>query len=125
MAMAYHESSRESVVFGGTNGTSGAHHYGDTWGWDGSTWGEFLVGGPLERYLPAMAYHGGTDALVLFGGFNGDFVDPNEYLSDTWTWAGNSWSAAPIIGPSPQRRAYHGMAQRRKIRIASPRMKFC
>ena len=56
-------------------------YYNDTWGWDGIDWiQEFPEDNPSGRRNYAMAYDSKRDAVVLFGGYNGDF------LGDTWEY---------------------------------------
>lgn len=109
-AAAYHAATGRTVVFGGTDGSSGSHDLGDTWTWDGENWTEELVTGPQSRYSAVMAPHEGTGELVLFSGFDG----PTEtYLGDTWLWNGSVWSrwSSPVPGaPTPAARSYHAMA---------------
>ena len=42
--------------------------------------------GPAVRNQAALAYYPGTHQLLLFGGYNG------AYLDDTWAWNGTTWT---------------------------------
>ncbi len=48
--------------------------------------------GPPARYFASMATLGGQ--VVLFGGYGGN------YLNDTWTFDGSSWTQVTGSGPS-------------------------
>jgi len=51
---------------------------------------------PPERYYPAMAYDAVSGKVLLFGGFGG-----TDYLNDTWTFDGTTWSRIDTpIAPS-------------------------
>jgi hypothetical protein len=54
------------------------------------------VNSPSARDTSAMAYDSRHNQLVMFGGFNGN------YLNDTWLWNGATWTQAnPGSSPSP------------------------
>jgi hypothetical protein len=49
---------------------------------------------PPARAYASMAYDPGTRQLVLFGGYDGGFLD------DTWTWNGSTWTQlTPATSP--------------------------
>ena len=73
------------VVFGGS-GPDG--YFGDTWGWDGSTWTRLAETGPAPRVMGAMAWDARREVIVMFGGRNGW---PDGDLNDTWEWDGTRW----------------------------------
>ncbi len=63
----------------------------------GSVSGEWLqigpsTGSPPPRSGASMVYDAATGTTVLFGGFNGAFLD------DTWVWDGAAWT--PVTSPS-------------------------
>ncbi len=92
---AYDTGTGQMVMFGGYE--NGAH-LNDTWAWNGSTWTQlFPALSPPVRGYASMAYdpdmNAGAGALVLFGGWNGSF------LNDTWAWNGTSWSEVATTGP--------------------------
>jgi hypothetical protein len=58
--------------------------------------------GPSGRTQAAMAYDSGRSRVVLYGGFDGAF------LEDTWEYDGTSWTSVPVAGPHPL--AHHAMA---------------
>jgi hypothetical protein len=56
-----------------------------------------------------MAYDAGGRQILLFGGAP-LLVFPNiNYLSDTWTWNGTTWTAVSP-GTTPPGRAFFGIA---------------
>jgi hypothetical protein len=77
------------VLFGGSNGTDLA----DTWTWNGSTWTQLGVTGPVARAgATATAWNGG---IVLFGG-----SESGTYVADTWVWNGAAWVSQTATGPA-------------------------
>ena len=54
--------------------------------------------------MHAMAYHGGLEMVVLFGG-DGE----GELLDDTWAWDGSSWIDLDVDA-RPEGRLGHAMA---------------
>ncbi|MBW4029466.1 MAG: hypothetical protein HIU57_02150 [Acidobacteria bacterium] len=59
-----------------------------------------LTTSPSLRSAASMAYDAATGTTVLFGGFNGGF------LNDTWTWNGSGWTEmTPLSSPSPRENA--------------------
>ena len=52
---------------------------------------------PSVRSTPAITYDAAHGQVVMFGGFNG------SYLNDTWLWNGTTWKQAfPQNSPSPR-----------------------
>jgi hypothetical protein len=100
-AMAYDTGRQRIVLFGGFS-TVGQSALGDTWEWDGTTWTQcFPSLSPTARGNHAMAYHGPTQSVILFGG-------GSPALADTWTWDGAAWvQVAPSA--SPPARYEHAM----------------
>jgi hypothetical protein len=96
--MAYDFAHRKMVLFGG-RGVPGDQDKDnqDTWAWNGAKWIKIAAGGgPAARNAHGMAYDGGRERTVLFGGSNG------SQFGDTWEWDGTIWtqrSAASSIGP--------------------------
>lgn len=80
--MAYDESRKRSVLFGGYNGSGNGMN--DTWEWDGTNW---TVGNTNSQLVPSPRYHHGLvydnaqQRVVLFGGISG------SPLPDTWIYA--------------------------------------
>src|SRR5262249_45831199 len=106
-ASAFDINSGKLVLFGGTNGTAAL---GDTWTYDGFTWGSIV---PLQSPSPrsgagmAPTILSNINMTVLFGG-----QASAGFLGDTWLWVsvGNppNWSAVSGLAPTP--RAQHAMA---------------
>ena len=79
-AGAYDPATSQLLLFGGNNPV----YLADTWAWNGTSWTELNTGAsgaPSARQGAAMAYYPGAGGqMVLFGGYNG------SYLNDTWAW---------------------------------------
>lgn len=91
--MVYDAAHRMTVLFGGVNGVQGL--FGDTWGWDGSSWKLLSKKGPSPRSVPNMAYDSSRRRVVLFGGYLGPNLD-----AETWEWNGLRWRLVSKKGPS-------------------------
>jgi len=116
--IVYDEATRELVLTGGLQETTDSSGYltetafGDTWTFNGKRWVRHSSQLPPREY-GAMVYDAGHKRMVLFGGDNGQTGDRVNYLADTWTWNGRSWSQqnssiGPGAGPGPRSGA--GMA---------------
>jgi Galactose oxidase, central domain len=69
------------------------------------TWTELdLSFAPSARLAASMAFDPVSGKLILFGGFDG-----NKFLSDTWTFDGQSWTKVAVAQP-PHGRTVAGMA---------------
>jgi hypothetical protein len=90
------------VVFGGVS-NDGFEAVDQTWTFDGKNWTLQSVAGPPARAYASMVTVGGK--VVLFGGENDDtgIGQSPEYLGDTWTWDGSTWTQ--VNGPSPSERS--------------------
>ncbi|MGE0546035.1 MAG: kelch repeat-containing protein [Kofleriaceae bacterium] len=101
-AMAFDGGRRTVVLFGGFNADG---ELGDDWEWNGTEW-IAITGGvvhPEPRHDHAMVYDADDDVLVMYGGYNG------AYLDDTWQRdASGAWGQVGSMNPS--RRAWHAMA---------------
>ena len=99
-SMAYDNTRKVTVLFGGWNGTNALN---DTWVWDGTEWTEKTpITSPSERWWHSMAYDSYLDEVVLFGGHH----TIAQGLDDTWVWDGSDWT--PIsISEKPQTRESH------------------
>jgi Concanavalin A-like lectin/glucanases superfamily len=92
-AIAYHNPSSRTILFGGAvsvNGTS--TYFGDTWRWDGVNWTQLTpANSPSPRTGATMVYDAATSSLVLFGGgsVSGGVT---TYFGDTWNWNGTNWA---------------------------------
>lgn len=92
--MAYDESKRRVLLFGGT-GQDASH--GDLWSWDGRAWTVLTESGPPPRNSGVMVYDARRKRTVLFGGRN-----QTGQLSDTWEWDGARWQLVNQNGPPPR-----------------------
>lgn len=61
-------------------------------------WVQRPVQGPSGRESVYLAYDGGRNRTVLFGGVNQGST-ANTYLSDTWEYDGTTWAQIPVTGP--------------------------
>ncbi|MEM7205591.1 MAG: kelch repeat-containing protein [Planctomycetota bacterium] len=52
---------------------------------------------PSPRTAHGLAYHAGTQQVVLFGGCGGGLC-----FGDTWLWDGQDWTLSPAMGPAPR-----------------------
>jgi hypothetical protein len=105
--MAYDSHTQSLLLFGGMGGCCDAAgrrfpsrtQLGDTWLWDGVTWKPAsLKTSPPARVSASMAFDPMANAVVLFGGYGGEFL-----LSDTWLWDGRNWiETRPESSPSPR-----------------------
>lgn len=97
-AMAFHESSGEIVLFGGSTQPSGGtwRVLGDTWTFDGSDWRqETPVTSPPARAAAVMGYDPISRRVVMVGGSH-DGARPN-YRWDAWAWDGSDWTQLPDL----------------------------
>jgi hypothetical protein len=103
MSMAYDESLRLVIMFGG-EGTTG------TWAWDGTTWMRIHPGPqPDNRLYPGFAYDHLRSQIVLFGGEKSCFDDYCP-MRDTWTYDGTGWKRHAFdFHPSARTRAWPSM----------------
>jgi len=90
-AMAYDDTRKRLVLFGGIDAQSQEH--GDTWEWDGATWTQRTDFGPPACSNPSLVFTGAE--CVLFGG-----THSGVNQKQTWTWDGTHWTARQDIGPS-------------------------
>ena len=107
-ALQYHPGSSKLVLVNTGNYPNFTQFTLNTWTWNGSDWTLAATGinsNPKPRINPGLAYDGTN--LVLFGGTG---VKGTEFMNDTWTWNGTSWSQAianyNTAGPSIRTGAY-------------------
>ncbi len=100
-AMAYDESRKVTVLFGGFNAAISATLQ-DTWEWSGTAWTKKCLSActpPGARARHSMAYDSHRKRVVLVGGFGSD-VNNGPVLQDTWEWDGSTWVKAASAGPT-------------------------
>ena len=101
--LTYDSVRQRMVLFGGLpRYPTGGGPLSDTWEWDGSTWTEILVSGPMQRHSYGMAFDTVREHAVLFGGYG------LGGHADTWEWDGVTWTEHLVTGPPP--RSWHAMA---------------
>jgi hypothetical protein len=96
----------ETVLFGGTDVTTGAASglLDDTWTWDGTSWTEAV---------PTTSPPARTDAISVFAAaLGGDLVATGETANgpsnDTWTFDGTTWTELPAATPMSSRQQSGG-----------------
>jgi hypothetical protein len=109
-AMAYDKARGKTILFGGDTGSLD----GETWEWDGTSWGKMTPtdpngdANPSPRFGHAMVYDSAQGKTVLFGGSTGALE------GETWEWDGTSWakktSADPEGDSNPSGRYLHALA---------------
>jgi hypothetical protein len=99
--MAYMDSAKRTLLFGGNAGAGSP--LGDTWAWDGQVWTQIQDIGPSGRTSHAIAYDGTHSRVLLFGG-----SDATGARGDTWEWDGDAWTQVADTGPSA--RGGHALA---------------
>ena len=105
--LTYDTVRQRMVLFGGLTRTAPGTPstvLNDTWEWDGTTWTEVLVNGPVHRHSYGMAFDTVREHAVLFGGYALGGV------ADTWMeWHGLStslWGLRRVVGtPWPTTRS--------------------
>ena len=103
--LTYDTVRQRMVLFGGLARTAPGTPstvLNDTWEWDGTTWTEVLVSGPMHRHSYGMAFDTVREHAVLFGGYS------LGGQADTWEWDGVAWTEHLVVGPPP--RSWHAMA---------------
>ena len=105
-AAAYDRSRDRVVLFGGSADISQPTVDGETWEWNGTIWSERLPQSPGARWHTKMAYLDESQQLLIYGGLS-NFED---FVTDTWTWDGESWTdATASAGTPPPGRLEHAL----------------
>ena len=85
-SMVYDEQLQLSILFGSEDDT--ATNRNDTWGWDGTTWTQFVTAhAPTPRTGFTMSYDSDRKIVVLFSG-----IDAGGRVQDTWEFDGTDWT---------------------------------
>jgi hypothetical protein len=102
MKLAYDESTRMTVLFGGGQLQDLSPQ---TWGWDGEKWSQLAsAGGPAPRAHHGLVYELRQQRVLLYGG-----IDNTSIFDDLWRWDGAAWTH--VDGPSgPGSRSHFGFA---------------
>jgi hypothetical protein len=91
---------------GGTTGLGTPRAAADSlWSWNGVAWRVASATSPGARTLPAAAFDGRRNVLVVYGGAE---YGSGTRFGDTWEWDGRDWSRREVRGPGP--RDHHAMA---------------
>lgn len=108
-AMVYHPKLDKVIVFGGvvldSTGFEGTL-VDQTWAYDfnANTWTLLEPGtSPTARAKHAMAYHGVTDKIILFGGVIGGLYSNGDINGETWIYdpTNNEWINMTATSTSP------------------------
>jgi hypothetical protein len=90
-AMDYDSVRRQVILFGGNKANDvsssekwSAGRLGDTWSWDGNRWHQLSADGPGPRDHHAVSYDKVAGAVILFGGFDGRYLDDTWRFTDHW-----------------------------------------
>jgi len=99
-----------SVLYAGFEAGVEGYHLGDTWEWDGSSWGELSSSSsPGVREDHAMVYDSKRQVSVLFGGSIGGW--PPIRLADTWEYheieAGEEVEVTQSPAPTEEAEIYY------------------
>jgi hypothetical protein len=95
MAFVYMPERQQALLFGGTDSMN--QGLSDTWVWQAGSgcWSQLSPSiSPSARDGMAAAYDPNHHVVVLYGGHGA-----GQFLSDTWTWNGQSWSQVASAGP--------------------------
>ena len=99
-AMVWDAARNAVVLFGGffDDGVNYAA-LNDLWAWDGTRWTQITPTGaaPSGRSYPSVAYDSARSRLVVFGGFDNDYVAQQ----DLWEFDGAAWTQINPPGPRP------------------------
>ena len=100
--LAYDETARQVVLFGGWSGNF--QFFGDTWTYDGVDWTQHqTITTPPARADNALAFDPELKRVVMFGGLAGACeVCGDTRLNDTWLWGGANWTQVQTpLSPAP------------------------
>jgi hypothetical protein len=113
-SMVYDATRRQLVLFGGIGAPPGPKDpfvvFGDTWVWNGTSWGQVSGQSPPARYAHAMAFDNRRGVVVMYGGATMNADRQTTHLEDMWQWDGARWTEIRIAGPSPGKRYSPAMA---------------
>lgn len=102
-AMAYHEASRRTILFGGMIGLDwpnvGAH--GETMSWDGTAWTVLNPGGdvPFKRFETPMTYDSARKRIIMHSGAAIEWSPNNHHIPGTFEFDGTDWFQVSPVGP--------------------------
>jgi formylglycine-generating enzyme required for sulfatase activity len=99
-AMAWDETRRETLLFGGGDG---ATVRGDLWAWNGTAWSQRnFTSGPSPRWDAALAFDGNCGRAVLVGGSDATWAVSE---AGSWSWDGVAWSQQSTSSPAARHAA--------------------
>lgn len=95
-SMAYDETLKKVVLFGGYDDATGNFRQ-DTWTWDGTTWAEVKNNRPTHRSLTAMWYDPNLKKVVIYGGVGRSNLDQKvTRYDDMWSFDGSGWTKLSV-----------------------------
>ncbi len=98
--MAYDESRKTIVLFGGYNIQNGEYlKLNDTWEFRDGDWHLMEGRGPSPRHGVSLAYDPEDKSVLLFGGSTID-KQYGENTGETWRWNGKEWSKLQLKQPT-------------------------
>jgi hypothetical protein len=102
-AVAYDETLKKVVLFGGYDDTTGNFRQ-DTWLWDGTNWTEVKNARPPHRSLTSMWYDPNLKKVVIYGGVGRANADQKvTRYDDMWSFDGNGWTKLNVTTtPGPR-----------------------
>ena len=113
-SMVYDPLRKQVILFGGFNNTG---YLGDTWAFNGATWKKLPDVGPLGpdgRASSTMVFDQASRQLILFGGYNGSYLNDTWILDEktsTWTHARPAQSPTAVTGPMSFQDPVNGHAE--------------
>ncbi len=102
-SMAYDETLKKVVLFGGYDDATGNFRQ-DTWTWDGTTWAEVKNNRPTHRSLASMWYDPNLKKIVVYGGVGRSNLDQKvTRYDDMWSFDGAGWTKLDVTTtPGPR-----------------------
>jgi hypothetical protein len=85
---AFHVKDGVTVLFGGS---TGAQYLGDTWEFDGTSWTQIPVSGPIAQPGFGMTYDPIGERIIGFGN------------DTTWAYGNHTWTQLTVAPPSSAR----------------------
>lgn len=102
-AMAYHEASRQTIMFGGMIGLDWPNvlAHGETLSWNGTAWTTLTPGGtvPFKRFETQMTYDTARKRLVMHSGAAIEWSPNIHHIPGTFEFDGTNWFEVSPVGP--------------------------
>jgi hypothetical protein len=102
-AMAYHEASRQTIMFGGMIGLDwpNVQAHGETLSWNGTAWTQLNPGGtvPFKRFETQLTYDTLRKRLVMHSGAAIEWSPDIHHIPGTFEFDGTNWFQVSPVGP--------------------------